>query len=178
MKKTAQARGFTLVELLVVIAIIAILAVVALVIINPVELTRRGRDAVRLSDLATLQNAITVALEENASVTDFLCGGGTVTSPTVPCSGSSGTDTTDASCTAAGCNGWVKIHLGGQPAVKVSALPRDPTNVSPLLYSYASDGVDWEINAQLESIQYLPKEGTDGGNDTNAYEVGSKLTLI
>ncbi|KKR15823.1 MAG: hypothetical protein UT45_C0013G0021 [Candidatus Daviesbacteria bacterium GW2011_GWA2_39_33] len=43
LKKSAQVhKGFTLVELLVVIAIIAILAAVVVLIINPLELTRRG----------------------------------------------------------------------------------------------------------------------------------------
>ena len=57
MIKTVQKnKGFTLVELLVVIAIVAILAAVVVLIINPLELTRRGRDAARLTDLSNSGN--------------------------------------------------------------------------------------------------------------------------
>ncbi|MBU0999767.1 prepilin-type N-terminal cleavage/methylation domain-containing protein, partial [Patescibacteria group bacterium] len=73
-KKAASRKGFTLVELLVVIAIIAILAAVVVLIINPLELTRRGRDAARLTDLSNLQQAINVAVQEaTGSAATILC---------------------------------------------------------------------------------------------------------
>ncbi len=53
-------RGFTLIELLVVIAIIAILAVVVVLTLNPAQLLAQSRDANRVSDLATLQSAISL----------------------------------------------------------------------------------------------------------------------
>lgn len=165
--KTAQ-KGFTLVELLVVIAIIAILAAVVVLIINPVELQKRARDATRLSDLATLQNAITVAVSENSATAWFLCNSVNPT-PALVCAG----DSDDASASNANGTGWVKINLAGQAAVKVPNLPVDPTNTGVFLYSYTANATDWEINANLESTQYIGKEGTDGGDDTAVYEVGS-----
>ncbi len=167
MKKTA--RGFTLVELLVVIAIIAILAAVVVLIINPIELTKRSRDAARLTDLANLQQAINVAAQEaTASGAAILCSG-----TTAPCQGDSKADGR-----ASDGSGWVKVNLSAQKSVSVPTLPIDPINDDTYKYSYYSDGNAWEINAVLESDQQKGKMSTDGGNNDNAYEVGSNLTLL
>lgn len=66
--KIHKIRGFTLIELLVVIAIIGILAVMVLVVINPVMVQQRARDAVRISDLLSLQQAIESFAIDNNSV--------------------------------------------------------------------------------------------------------------
>ncbi len=173
MKKSAQVRmGFTLVELLVVIAIIAILAAVVVLIINPLELTRRGRDAARLSDLANLQQAINVAVQEaTGSASDILCVGGTV-----PCPGNSNAGGTGVR--ASDGTGWVKVNMSAQKSVSVPTLPVDQLNTTANHYTYCSDGIGWEINTALESQQQSDKAGKDGGDDPALYEVGSDLTLI
>ncbi len=51
-----QHRGFTLIEILIVVAIIAILASVVLVGLGPTQ--QQGRDARRISDLREVQNAL------------------------------------------------------------------------------------------------------------------------
>lgn len=51
-------RGFTLVEMLIVIAVIGVLAVAVLSAINPVEQMRKARDTRRRSSAAELLNAI------------------------------------------------------------------------------------------------------------------------
>lgn len=174
MKKSAQKvnKGFTLVELLVVIAIIAILAAVVVLIINPIELTKRGRDAARLTDLANLQQAINVAAQEaTSSGAAILCSG-----TTAPCSANSndgGPNTRKSDGT-----GWVKVNLSSQKSVSVPTLPADPINDATYHYTYSSDGDGWELNAVLESTQYTDKMGIDGGDNTGVYEVGSDLTLI
>lgn len=188
MKKSAQVRsgglaslrgrsGFTLVELLVVIAIVAILAAVVVLIINPLELTRRGRDAARLSDLANLQSAINVAVQEatGSGAVSVLC----KVSGAYPCSGKSNVDTRSADG-----SGWVKSDLSTQQSVSVPTLPVDPISNSAVYhYTYCADNDQWEINAVLESVQQKGKMATDGGNEnventTGRYEVGSNLTLI
>lgn len=170
MKKTAQVhKGFTLVELLVVIAIIAILAAVVVLIINPLELTRRGRDAARLSDLANLQSAINVAVQEaTGSSAAILCNGGGT-----PCPGKSNVDTRNSNGT-----GWVKVDLSSSKSVSVATLAVDPLNTAANHYTYCSDGTGWEIDAALESVQQSGKAGGDGGDDPALYEVGSSLSLI
>jgi len=173
-KTVHKPRGFTLVELLVVIAIVAILAAVVVLIINPLELTRRGRDAARLSDLSNLQNAINVAVQEATdSGAAILCNGGSY-----PC-----TQTSVAGSRVSNGTGWVAVNLGGNKSVSVPTLPVDPTNNSTFHYTYCANNDAWEIDAVLESDQQKPKMAADGGDQnatdtTGRYEVGSNLALI
>ncbi len=51
-------RGFTLLELLIVISIIAILSVILIIALNPAETLRKARDIQRMSDLASLKTAL------------------------------------------------------------------------------------------------------------------------
>src|SRR5438046_434878 len=53
-------KGFTLLELIVVIAIIAILTVVIVLFLNPFLILQKTRDTKRLSDLKTLNAAISL----------------------------------------------------------------------------------------------------------------------
>lgn len=171
LKKSAQVhKGFTLVELLVVIAIIAILAAVVVLIINPLELTRRGRDAARLTDLANLQQAINVAVQEASN-----------SGQNIACAGTGATCRDDSTSTGGGRttngSGWVKVNLGVQKSVSVPTLPVDPTNNNTYHYAYCGSGDDWEIYTVLESDQQKGKMTTDGGTNNNYYEVGSVLNL-
>src|SRR3989344_6249527 len=54
-------KGFTLLELLLVIGILGALSTVVMVIINPVELYKQTRDTRRISDLQTIDKAISIA---------------------------------------------------------------------------------------------------------------------
>ncbi len=185
-------KGFTLVELLVVIAIIAILAAVVVLIINPLELTRRSRDAARLTDLANLQQAINVSVQEatGASAVNILCFNGLTNTGGTSCVGNSATGTRVANGT-----GWVQADLTAQKSVSVPTLPVDPVNTNTgtangYHYTYCSDGSNWEIDTRLESEQQASKMGNDGGDEglpaddlttaraSGKYEVGSKLDLI
>ncbi|TSC66682.1 MAG: Uncharacterized protein CEO21_121 [Microgenomates group bacterium Gr01-1014_80] len=170
MKKSAH--GFTLVELLVVIAIIAILAAVVVLIINPLELTRRGRDSARLTDLANLQQAINVAVQEaSAAGTNIACAGAAATCVDRSYQGTRVTDGT----------GWLRVNLGVQTSVTVPTLPIDPSNGAVYHYTYCGSGDNWQIITDLESAQQIPKEGTDGGTGTGSsayYEIGSVLNLL
>ena len=66
---TAKAKGFTLIELLIVIGIIAVLAVVVLLTLNPAELLRQARDSNRVSDLASLNSALSYYLADVSGAT-------------------------------------------------------------------------------------------------------------
>lgn len=177
MKKTA--RGFTLVELLIVIAIIAILAVVAFLVINPIELTRRARDASRLSDIASLQQAITVAVQEATGTADkVLCSDGAGGATGTSCQGKSNVDTRASNGT-----GWVRVDLSSAKAVAIPTLPIDPANGIDFHYMYCADtgtggsNADWVILTKLESSQQSPKMTTDGGPQDTLFEAGTKISL-
>jgi len=51
-------KGFTLLELLLVIAVLSILASITIIAINPAEQFRDARDAERQSDVYTIMNAL------------------------------------------------------------------------------------------------------------------------
>lgn len=56
--KNASAKGFTLIEVLLVIAILAILASIVIIAINPAKQFASARDAQRSSDVYSIMNAL------------------------------------------------------------------------------------------------------------------------
>ncbi len=168
-------KGFTLVELLVVIAIIAILATVAFMVLNPLEIMKRGRDSTRIANLALLNNAVaTAAQEASGSAQTVLCVEDWDGSQ---CTGQSNVGTVAAAKLNDG-TGWVKVNLTSQNLISVPTLPLDPTNTAANHYTYCSDGNGWEFATALESVKEASLLGEDGGNDGALYEIGSDLTLI
>ncbi len=186
-------KGFTLVELLVVIGILAILTAAVVIILNPAELLRQARDSQRFTDLDAVRNAIALYLADRGSSADITANNNNCyvhatasSTPTGTCGGRfSGTTTgvSDADLTVDG-NGWIPINFGsissGSP---LSVLPVDPSNGATYYYAYSADETqyDFEINAVLESTKYTTgdndKQANDGGDNDNVYEVGSDLTL-
>ena len=67
-------KGFTLVELLVCITIVSIISAIVMIIINPVEVNKRGRDAARLADFSNISQAISLAIHDSSAPrTEVLC---------------------------------------------------------------------------------------------------------
>lgn len=138
-------RGFTLLELLVVVTIVAVIAVAAIIVLNPAQLLRQARDATRLADVTALNKALaayqadvrTPAMGTSSVVyvsipsASSTCGG--LGLPTLP----SGWSYACASTTTYGQTdgtGWVPVNLGlfstGSP---LSVLPIDPSNTTSSL---------------------------------------------
>ena len=180
-------KGFTLLELLIVIGIIAVLASVVTVVLNPLELLRQARDSSRASDLASLNSALGLYL---TSVTTGMSLG-----TTTNCNASSAVVL--ATCTARHAGktamnssvtrltdgtGWIPVNIGaisgGSP---LASLPVDPTNdITSLFYSYSNTASTYELNATFESIKYLTDmdlDGKDGGSSITIYEIGTEPGL-
>ena len=87
MKKQKQSarRGFTLIEILVVIGMIAILATIVIIAINPARQFAQGRNSQRVSNVNTILNAIGQRIADTKGVFagDFYNGTGTSTCPSL-----------------------------------------------------------------------------------------------
>ena len=201
-----QKKGFTLIELIIVIALIALLATTVILVINPVKIFREARDSQRIADIGQMNSALSLYMGTASSpslgacsasancYTHVLglgassgCGIGGVPRYTPNNATVNATTTTGI----AGNNGWVPVKLsdasGGSP---LSAWPVDPkasilsgVATSSYYYSYACDAnSQWEFTAHMESTRYAATGGddvetTDGGNQTNLFEVGTNVQL-
>lgn len=67
----ARNKGFTLIEILVVIGIIAVLAAIVIVAINPARQFAQARNTQRTSNVSTILNAIGQNLADNKGI--FVC---------------------------------------------------------------------------------------------------------
>lgn len=185
-------RGFTLIELLIVIAILAVLATAVILVLNPAELVKQSRDAIRISDMATLNSALALYLADVTSPSLGVCSA-TVARCTANNSGAS-PFTTRATCsiatsTAVSGTGWIDVNFAsisnGSPLAKE---PIDPVNSNTYYYAYAcvntgsSPNYIYEIDANMESTKFAngggaDVESKDGGDNANWFETGNAPAL-
>src|SRR3989344_5236105 len=195
--KFKDKSSFTLIELLVVVSIISILSVFVIITLNPSELLKQSRDSERVSDLSTINSALSLYTVDNpdisigtASTTYISIPDNTATStqgtqcqglslPALPsgwtyhCPASSTYRNTDGT-------GWIPVNFNsisyGNP---LGSLPVDPINTSSTgnYYTYTPGG-SWEVTSLLESAKYALNMANDGGRDTIRYETGSSLALV
>lgn len=72
MSNKSSQKGFTLVEILVVVALIAILTAITIIAINPAKNFADTRNAQRSSDVSTILNAVTQYTSEQGHAIDDL----------------------------------------------------------------------------------------------------------
>jgi prepilin-type N-terminal cleavage/methylation domain-containing protein len=188
--KSSVKRGFTLLELLIVVAIMAILSVVMIIILDPAETLKKSRDSQRMSDLNTLKTAIGIYLTATSSpqLDNYgafcLDGGSTAkisySASGVACTASAPTAGTDAygtfsanlcnSPTTANLNkvngsGWIPVPFtgltGGSP---ISNLPIDPINSATATPS---------VTALV--YRYACQETGSGSKPGKAFELNARL---
>lgn len=168
-------KGFTLIEILVVIVIIALVASVVILSVNNVR--KKSRDTKRKVDL----NAVQVALESyrvknssypttNSEWWSSCTGGNPPSSTQIICKGTN----------------WMPT-VGFIPKY-ISVLPSDPLNSDEATkpdtsnfygYLYRSDGKDYKLMVyRLETADGLEWAAQDGGTNANSatrYELFSGL---
>ncbi len=156
-------KGFTLIELVIVIGILAILATVVILVLNPAQLLAQARDTQRISDLSSIRNAIALYL---ATATTPAVGTTARSTVAVACGLNAGVCVINASTTVDG-TGWVGVDFtgtsGGSP---LSVLPLDPSETATYQYAYNGENTNktFELNARLESTKYKVLMDTDGGD--------------
>ncbi len=178
-------KGFTLLELLIVIGILAVLSTTMVLVINPAEMLRRARDSQRISDLNTIKSALAFYLTEAASPDlDGVVSSGWfiyqhpgITVNGTSCAGK--TTKTLISSQAVNGTGWIPVNLsdltGGSP---ISGYPVDPnpyTDKRYYIYLPDQNTYTFELLANMESTTYSAQEATDGGLLNDVYEVGTRM---
>lgn len=160
-------EGFTLIELMIVIAVVSIMSGLLLTVLKPGDFLAKGRDARRTEDMNTLVKAILLAQADGQLTLDSTTG-------CTECTSSSGGTGVDGL-------GYVKFVVpSGKAGLAnfIQVLPLDPTNSGSYVYSYGSDGNNFEVNGVLESPDNVSKMTTDGGNNNSVYEVGTSLIIL
>jgi type II secretory pathway pseudopilin PulG len=160
LRKQSQ-KGFTIVEIVIVTLLITLLATLIILNVNPVDNKKKARDEKRISDISTLDRAISefgLDKKRYPDQSDLLRKSTILPAGSTQLTGSN--------------TGWIQENLSAY----LPMLPIDPLNDATYFYSYKHDLTGYELNATLEIL--TTEMENDGGNDTASYEVGNNLNLI
>jgi type IV pilus assembly protein PilA len=112
MRNFYSQKGFTLLEILLVIALIAILAGIVIIAINPAKQLAEGRNSQRWSNINTILNATyQYALDNNGAIPS------TIT-----------TTSTEICKTAATCTGLIDLSVLTASEKYIVSMPTDPNS--------------------------------------------------
>jgi prepilin-type N-terminal cleavage/methylation domain-containing protein len=122
MQKIKNNKGFTLLEILLVVAAIAILAGIVILAINPGKQLADTRNAQRSADVNTVLNAVyQYAIDNNGSLPSTI-----------------GTTQTEICATGGTCTGLIDLTALTTNETYLVAIPNDPTGAS-------TNGAGYEI---------------------------------
>jgi type IV pilus assembly protein PilA len=125
-------KGFTLVEVLLVIVIIAVLTAIVLVAINPARQVAQANNTQRRADVTTILNAVSEYMVDN---------GGTLPTSTEAALGAAATNMGSAAADVEICTDLVPTYL--------AALPFDPS-ASGAGYTDCTD-YDLQYNVSVDA---------------------------
>lgn len=144
-----SSRGFTLLELLIVISLVGILAVVLIIVLNPLTQFKKARDSQRRTAIKELQNSLEQYYNDNGSY------------PTTGGSFWSSEPNNDPEVDSSHTADWIP----GLSPTYISTLPKDPLGGNSTFpyagcatykkaYLYRSDGAEYALFAycSIESI--------------------------
>ena len=141
-KIARKLKGFTLIEILLVVAAIAVLASIVIIAINPAKQLGSARDSGRRSDVNTLLNAIAQYSIDNQ---------GTLP-PTLTTTPKEGCVTGSTSCA-----GLVDLSVLTASGKYLGALPREPRATTTNGIGYL---ISKTINARIQVSASFPEQTT------------------
>ena len=167
-KKDSMKKGFTLVELIIVLGVAVAITGVLFVAVDPQAILAKSRDAERIQDLDELSKGLQLALGDESIILED-------TSDCTECTSITGSTRVDGS-------GWVKFAIvDNKQGLKkyLPHLPLDPLNIEPYIYTFISNGETqkFKIAVPLESPDNANRMRLDGGTSPDLYEVGTDLDL-
>ncbi len=125
-------KGFTLIEILIVVAIIAILASIVIVGLGPAQ--QSGRDARRLSDIQGIQNGLELYYQKCGFYPNAI-------DNTTACPGDTSND----------FPGMVTAVVGSGVIASASNIPNDPSYPHQSYFYGSPDGTSYTLGATLEN---------------------------
>lgn len=167
MLKFRNKKGFTLVELLIVISIIGFLVSMAMYAFNSAKM--ESRDAQRLAGLRAIEKALELYYDNNNNTYPIIIATNWNTSLTTPCS--------SIWCKEGYASTVWTLERYLEPYLP--QLPREPLlGQNSYRYFYKSlDGKSYGLSTALESKKNDYLETGDGGSQINWYEIGDLVKI-
>lgn len=151
-------RGFTLLEVLLVVAVIAILAGIVIIAINPGKNLGDSRNAQRSADVSTILNATyQYSLDNNGVLPPVGSRTGAVVIPTAPTAAAEICNTTTVTCT--GLVDLAVLTTNGKYLVAIPKDPQAPTCTTGCGANGTGYSVQKDANGRLTINAMNPEQG-------------------
>jgi type IV pilus assembly protein PilA len=157
MKKIAKNKGFTLIEILVVIGIIAVLAAIVIIAINPARQFAQARNSQRASNVNSILNGIGQKIADNKGT----FGGGSPSCPTMPVNMASSSIMTGAGTPPS--SPTANINLSCLTPTYIPSFPTDPDETFAVT-GYSGYDISTDANGRVMVCASKAAEPAIGGS--------------